>query len=217
MDKKIKIKLIVQGIGIKEHNYADLELPINDESSLKKTIEKVCIEGNSICSIIKHTSNCKIKLDDNIDVLELNKKLVELNELATPDEVTAVSEYLDMKKSEYENYTCKEHEGVTIDEIINKVKVKDYKFYTNKEYLDSTDEMAIYDQLFYQYENIPKILQRMYDKLDIFNRFEIREIIDLFDNGELVEHFAKNGFCIVTTTGAIEEVKEDGTESSTNG
>lgn len=207
LKEQIKMKLVVRGLGEKANNCVDLILPINDEKELKKLIDIVC-DSNSKCSILNYTSNCKIKLDNKIDILELNKKLIELNKLASVDEITSVSEYLDLKKSQSKEYSCKMYKGVSIDEIIDKVKAKDYKFYTNNEYIDSTDKMAIYDNLFYNCEDIPKILKRLYDKIGIFNRFEICEILSLYNNDELVETFAKNGFCISTSTGAIEEIKE---------
>lgn len=216
MDNKIKMTLLVRGLGNKKNNCVDLLLPCNDENAIKMELAKVCDENNSLCNMIKYTSNCKIKLDDNIDVFKLNKKLLELDSLASAEEITAVSEYLDMK-SKCEEYTCKDYKGVTIDEIIDKVKAKDYKFYTNKEYLDSTDDMAIYDQLFYPYEDTQEIIQRLDDELGIFDRFGIREVIDLFDDDELVEHFAENGFCIATSTGAIEEITKNDEEGTADG
>ena len=209
IEQQIKMELLVSGLENKANNCIDIVLPTNDEDSLKNKLELVCDKDNSTCCIIKTKCNCKIKLDDKVDILELNQKLIKLNELCSADEVTAVSEYIGMKKSTIDNYYCKEQEGVTIDEIINKIKVNDYKFYTNKQYLDSTGKMAVYDNLFYDTENIPKIIKRLYDNIGIFNRFEIDEVLCLYSNDELVEIMAQNGFCIVASTGAIEEIEKD--------
>lgn len=209
IEQQIKMELLVRGLANKSNNCIDLILPTKDEESLKMALKTVCDNDNSVCCVVKTTCNCKIKLDDKVDILKLNQKLIEINELCSADEVTAVSEYISMKKSTIDNYCCKEQEGVTIDEIINKIKANDYKFYTNKQYLDSTGKMAVYDNLFYDTENIPKIIKRLYDNVGIFNRFEIDEVLCLYSNDELVEIMAQNGFCIVASTGAIEEIEKD--------
>lgn len=204
IEQQIKMELLVRGLENKANNCIDLVLPTNDEDNLKKKIELVCDKDNSVCCVVKTNCNCKIKLDDKVDILELNQKLIKLNELCSANEVTAVSEYIGMKKS-----TIKEQEDVSIDEIINKVKEKDYKFYTMREYLDRFDEDDICSELNCYYNRLTRIFDRLDEHFGIFDRFESDEILSVFEDEELVEFLADGDYCTIASTGVIEEIEED--------
>ena len=188
MTQQIKIELLVRGLANKSNNCIDLILPTKDEESLKIALKAVCDNDNSVCCVVKTKCNCKIKIDDKVDIFKLNQKLIELNEHCSSDEATTISEYISMKKSTIDNYYCKEQEGVTIDEIY---------------------EYVICIKLDCYYNALTRIFDKFDEHFGISNRFERDEILSKLKNEELVKFLVERGYCTMASPTVIEKNKKE--------
>lgn len=117
MEEKIKLTLS----GIKENNkiIRYLQLP-NDDNKIKEKLKEF---ANIKYTVSKVNGYGKSEIPVDVlttedEIIELNHILKELNKLADGEEITALVRAYNLKN---------------IQEVINKIKSKDYKYYRNNE------------------------------------------------------------------------------------
>lgn len=132
----LKIDLIISNNG----KTANIAIP-NTQENIENAINSICNKGEEYL-IEKVSSNCGIVPYKNDDIIKYSKSLTMLNMYAKPKEVIALDELL----------------NVEIDELILKVKEKDYEFYEDKTFNDILSESS-------EYENADDLLKNGFAEL----------------------------------------------------
>lgn len=187
MKEKLELDIIVQ--GNEKNQFYELILPM-EERKLKKELSNVFKKGENSCKkYIITDGTFEIGFVNKIlNVTKLNEQLLELNKLASLEEIEAIRDLnLNLGIS-------------SIEQILEIVKSKRYKCYTHKEYLDLIDEGVKIEAIGEQ--NLLKKMLENYMFYDIiFKEHTYSEILELFSNKEILDYLAYYEHCSLKLQG----------------